>query len=528
MAPASRPRRSARVLALSDRGNFLRLTTDLKRQNTEYRAGFNARVAGLAVTFVQALSNYKEDTRYGNGAGLPSNVTNVQPVDSLRRDEPIHGNTPITTVLVRTENEGRVGFQGRYVYAGGNRNFVLAEDILATNQSATLATQRQTFVVGKARRDQGSGDFTLTFLPNDRWTISNTTAVNNTRISGDAAFVEATVFTSQFVEFEELAMRHVSNATEVNFRPLRQLGLYGAYRYSTRRIQTRQLFQFPASEFEMEPFEQNNGINSGVAGFRWQPVRGLRVSFDAEAGNADLPFTPLSSKKFHAETARVQWRKDRFSIGASFKSRENDNSASLINHSSTSRHYGVNASWTPAGGKFSFDGGYTKLDIDTASGIFNFFAAGPAAEAARSFYTSNLHTLNLGARMQPHSRLALFLGYNVAKDTGMRGGDSLPSRRALSLPYPNFRFDGTNFFNSFPLTYQSPLARLSVSLHEKLSWNFGWQFYELRRARRQQPELQCSRRLFELPLEFLEFMGGRDSATAGARHAAGTLHSTLG
>jgi hypothetical protein len=23
----------------------------------------------------------------------------------------------------------------------------------------------------------------------------------------------------------------------------------------------------------------------------------------------------------------------------------------------------------------------------------------------------------------------------------------------------------------------SPLARLSVSLHEKLSWNFGWQFY---------------------------------------------------
>jgi hypothetical protein len=433
-------------------------------------------VAGLAVTFVQALSNYKEDTQYGSGAGLPSNVTNVQPVESLRREEPIHGNTPITTILVRTENEGRVGFQGRYVYAGGSRNFVLAEDILATNQSATLATRRQTFIVGKARRDQGSGDFTLTFLPNDRWTISNTTAVNNTRISGDAAFVETTVFTNQFVEFEELTMRHISNATELNFRPVRQLGFYGAYRYSTRRIQTRQLFQFPASEFEIEPFEQNNGINSAVAGFRWQPARGLRVSIDAEAGNADLPFTPLSSKKYHAETARVQWRKDRFSVGASFKSRENDNSASLINHSSTSRHYGVNASWTPTGGKFIFDGGYTKLEIDTASGIFNFFATGPAAEAARSFYTSNLHTLNLGARLQPHSRLTLFLGYNIAKDMG-RGGDSLPFAPGLQPVYPNFAFDGTNFFNSFPLTYQSPLARLSISLHRRLSWNFGWQFY---------------------------------------------------
>ncbi len=372
--------------------------------------------------------------------------------------------------------QGRVGFQGRYVYSGGDRNFALAEDILATNQVATLKTERQTVVVGKARRDQGSGDFTLTFLPNGHWTISNTIAVNNTRISGDAAFVEATVFTTQFVKFEELAMRHVSNATEVNFRPLKQLGLYGAYRYSTRRIQTRQLFQFPASEFEIAPFEQCNGINSGVAGFRWQPVRGLRVSFDAEAGNADLPFAPLSSKTFHAETARVRWRNDQFSIGASFKSRENDNSASLINHSSTSRHYGVNASWTPACGKFSLDGGYTKLDIDTASGVFNFFAAGPAAEAARSFYASNLHTLNPGARMQPHSRLMLFLGYNVAKDTGC-GGDSLTSAPGFEPAYPNVAFDGMNFFSSFPLTYQSPLARLSVSLRQKLSWDFGWQFY---------------------------------------------------
>ena len=30
---------------------------------------------------------------------------------------------------------------------------------------------------------------------------------------------------------------------------------------------------------------------------------------------------------------------------------------------------------------------------------------------------------------------------------------------------------------SFPLAYQSPLARLSVQLNKVLSWNFGWQFY---------------------------------------------------
>ena len=30
---------------------------------------------------------------------------------------------------------------------------------------------------------------------------------------------------------------------------------------------------------------------------------------------------------------------------------------------------------------------------------------------------------------------------------------------------------------TFPLTYQSPLARLSVRITPKLRWNAGWQFY---------------------------------------------------
>ena len=30
---------------------------------------------------------------------------------------------------------------------------------------------------------------------------------------------------------------------------------------------------------------------------------------------------------------------------------------------------------------------------------------------------------------------------------------------------------------TFPLTYQSPLARVSVRINEKVRWNVGWQFY---------------------------------------------------
>jgi hypothetical protein len=33
---------------------------------------------------------------------------------------------------------------------------------------------------------------------------------------------------------------------------------------------------------------------------------------------------------------------------------------------------------------------------------------------------------------------------------------------------------------TFPLTFDSPIARVSVRLNQKLRWNAGWQFYRYR------------------------------------------------
>ena len=459
-----------------DTENFLRFSNDVRRENNQYRAGFNARAAGLAITFVQAFDNYKEDPVFGDASTLPLPSPNVQPVDSVRRDEPIHGNTPITTIAIRTEKERKLGFQARYVYAGGNRNFILSESITAVNPDLNLSSLRQTFVFGNADRKQGAGDFTVVFMPTEQWTLSNTTSVNNTRIGGDSVFLELTSNENRLTSFEFLGIRHITNASEVNFRPHPTFGVYGAYRFSTRRIQTRENFIFPGGTFATDLFEQNNDINSAVGGFRWFPVGGLRVSFDAEFGEADLPFTPRSDKDFHSETFRVRYRKKGFVLGGSFKSRDNSNAASLINHSSQSRHWSVNGSWTDTAGRLTLDAGYTKLEIDTASGIFNFFGEGDPAPEASAFYTSNLNMLYFSSRLQPHKLATIFFGYNLSKDTG-DGRDNLLFAGGLDPAYPNFSFDGTNFYNSFPLTYQSPSARLSIALHDRLSWNFGWQFY---------------------------------------------------
>jgi hypothetical protein len=458
------------------RDRFLRLTTNLRQLNNQYRAGVNFRVAGLAVSFLQGFDNYREDTLYGNGSTLPGVATNIQPVQSLERAEPIHGNTPFTSVVIRTENEHRVGFHGRFSYASGSRNAILGETLLATDPANTVSTLRQTYVAGAADRKQGNGDFTVTLLPSNKWTITNTTSANNTRINGQSAFVEATIVANQFLAFEHLGIRYVSNITEANFRPVRKLGLYGAYRYSARRVRTDSAFDFPDFDFQEGLFESENHIHSGVGGFRWLPVKGLRISFDAEKGRADQPLSARSDRDFHTETARVQWRKKNAVVSANFQSSINRNPLSLIDHRSESRQFGLNGSWAAADGRFTLDAGYSRLNLDTQSGILNYLTPSDPNAASFSFYTSNLNLVNFGSRIQPHPRFTLYVGYNLAKDTG---GD----RAQLTFPagitpnYPNFSAEGGSYFNSFPLSYQSPQARVSLQLHEKLSWNLGWQFY---------------------------------------------------
>ncbi len=458
------------------RDRFVRLTTNLRQLNNQYRAGVNFRVAGLAVSFLQGFDNYKEDTGYGDGSALPSAADNVQPVDSLERAEPIHGNTPFTNVVVRTENEHRVGFHGRFSYASGRRNPTLGENLVATDPANAVATVRQTYVVGEANRKQGYGDFTVTFLPSGKWTITNTTSVNNTRIDGQSAFVEATVVASEFVAFQQLGVRFVSNITEANFRPAPKVGLYGAYRYSARRVRTDSALEFPDFDFHDGLFESGDHVHSGVGGFRWLPVQGMRVSVDAEVGRADQPLTPRSDRRFHTETARWQWRKRDAVVSASFQNAINRNPVSLVDHRSKSRQFGLQGSWARPGGRFTLDAGYTLLRLDTMSGIVNFLDPSNGDAASFSFYTSQLHIVNFGSRIQPRERLTVYLGYSLAKDTA-DGRSQLTFPEGVEPNYPNFTSDGSSFFNSFPLSYQSPQARLSVQLREQLSWNFGWQFY---------------------------------------------------
>src|SRR6185369_12066275 len=164
-------------------------------------------------------------------------------------------------------------------------------------------------------RSQATGDLTLTYQPGQRFTLSNTTSFHQMRITGDSAFVEVRTPTSSLDPgvdqyfFDYLGDRLFTNSTDVHAQVNKVVGLYGGYRYSLRRLQSREALQTPGSTpFDNPLFSFDNITHSVLAGFRLRPRAPLTMSFDAEYGEANHPFVLRSERRYHDETARIQWR----------------------------------------------------------------------------------------------------------------------------------------------------------------------------------------------------------------------------
>lgn len=85
-----------------------------------------------------------------------------------------------------------------------------------------------------------------------------------------------------------------------------------------------------------------------------------------------------------------------------------------------------------------------------------------------SIYISNIHAANLGVRVPVTKRADVYIGYNITRDTG-DGRGTLPQTSSVAQVFYNVQ--------TFPLTYQTPLARVSVKLSAKLRYNVGYQYY---------------------------------------------------
>ena len=102
---------------------------------------------------------------------------------------------------------------------------------------------------------------------------------------------------------------------------------------------------------------------------------------------------------------------------------------------------------------------YSKLHLDTLSGIAYFLNNAFSITISRDISAISTSATS-DVRVSAGPRVDLFGGYVRTQD---RGSDE-PSLGRLG-------------FQTYPLTFDSPMARVSVRLHEKLRWNAGYQHY---------------------------------------------------
>lgn len=449
------------------RGDVYPVFRNIRQQYNEYRLGFDAKFRGFRLTVNRRWEYFKEDS--SSVVAVPEAGTAPAVLTSFQAPQPYRGRTPGWMGNLIGEFKW-ITLNARTTYAGGRGDFVQNETAIGTDRFGS-AQNRQIVVTGTGDRPVLTGDFNVTLFPSSRLTVVNNLSVANERMVGNNAYTQFDLgtLTNARVNFQYLGIRLLTNATDARYKFSKKFDLFGGFRYSDRFISSNETNA--SVGLALPPFanERSDHTKAGVAGLNWLPFAGLRMHVEGELGRNDNPFAPITLAKYHAIRARTQYRHKNAAFGASYQENYNNNSIVITAYSSRSRNYSADASWTAKSG-MSFDASYSKLHLDTLGGIA-FFAGSPRSSEvnAQSVYISNIHALNAGVRFAATKHADLWLGYSLTKDTG-DGRSSLATQATAA---------GQVFYNvqTFPLTYQTPLVRLSVKLSEKLHWNAGYQYY---------------------------------------------------
>ena len=464
------------IQAFDDRGDEFPLFSNVRRVYNEYRIGGEARVAGFRINIARTWENFREDTTDSLAfSGLGNSITDKTLLTQFSRSQPYHGNTPSWRLGVFRESNRWFAFNGKLSYAEGQRDFVVNEFAAGLDRFSN-PNSRQILSTGTGRRPVTVGNATISVFPSSTLTVTNQTSFNRIRMEGNSQFQEFDFATQadNVANFQYLGLEAITNSTDLNYRPRKWIGLFGGYHFTNRKVAS--IEQFAVTGFSQNTFyEQESTLHSGSGGIRISPIKPLTIVADGEIGRADRPFYTTSERNYHALGGRVQYKRGPLLLSAQSKTSYNTNSISLSFHTARSRSNSVDASWTPRSW-FSFDASYAKIHLDTLTAIA-YYLNRSLVSGDRSLYISNIHTGTAGVRFDFRKRADLYLGFTRVQDVG-DGRAILTDANAGAIGVLPFLAAA----QVYPLSFDSPLARLSVPLREKLRFNVGYQRYRYQEA----------------------------------------------
>jgi len=449
---------------------------DVRRRWNEYRVGSEFQILGIRVNWTRGWEDYQEDSGFtaapGGVPGFPT-TANANLL-SLTKADPNHGTNPYWRVSLFQNTRDWFNWNGRFTYTSGRRAFVLDETFLTAAGSATTT---RAINLGNAQRPVATGNLNLVFTPTKKLNIVNSTAFYNARTQGEDTFAQLSPGApTQLITYNYLDVRTISNDTTLNYQWVKMVGLFAAYHYSDRYIDSTEIVNGA-----LVPAQQTDILNATNFGVRLHPVQPLTVQLSGEIGRSNRPFTPVAPRHYNSMNGRLQYRTRNFQALATADTDYENNSVLLSTMASHSRRYAGNGSWTPRPW-FSIDAGYSKMHLNTAGGIAYRIAPGTLITGEQSLFFSNMHTVYSGIRFTVKDRVEIYAGLTRVQDTG--DGRATAAGAGIGSSRPVFQVVQT-----FPLTFQSPSARVSLKINQRIRWNAGYQYYGYRQEFNLNPNL---------------------------------------
>ncbi len=481
-------------------GNEFMLLSELRSRANDFRVGADGKLGSLNFSFLQGFRRFRDDSVIDLGVtpGINLNPTAAS-LTSFDRNEPARGSVNYTRFSLQTLVAKKLDVTSRIIYSKATQNYVSLESFTGRNWNPRItgfppsppgATPNilnlgQYNLTGDTERPNWLGDLGLTWLATDKLRLSNTFRVETFEINGAALFADFFSLTrgtrTDTIGFSNRDVntrteyRKIQNTIEGDYQFNKDYSIHLGYRYGRRRIEEA-ISGFALNSNAPTPLvpdseTEHNNTHAVLGGFKARPLHEWTIYFDGEHGTADNVFTRIGNYNYTNIRAKSRYKPtSRLAFNLALITKNNSNPSEIagvsledFGVSVKSRIFSSSLDWT-ATSRFSISTGYNYHWINSNAKLDYFFnnVQHPLGNSLY-FVRNNFFFVESVARVAP--RVTLFTAYRINKDNGQGNRVADPTGNPGTL------------IASYPMSFQSPEARLAIKLHQRLDWNVGYQYY---------------------------------------------------
>lgn len=511
-------------------GNEFMLLSQLKSRANDFRVGADGKVGPINFSFLQGFRRFRDDSFIDLGvtSGINLNPA-VAGLATFHRDEPARGSVNYTRFSAQTLVAKKVDITGRIIYSRATSNFDLAESFTGRNWNPRItgfppsppgATPNilnlgRYNLNGESERPNTLGDIGLTYRPTEHFRVSNTFRVETFEIDGFALFsdffsltrstrTDTIGFNNRDVNTLTKYRKH-QNTIEGDYQFNARYSIHLGYRYARRRVEESisgfNLGTNAPAALVPDSHEEHNNTNAVFGGFKARPISDWTIYFDAEHGTADNVFSRIGNYDYTNIRAKSRYKPGRkLSFNLALIAKNNANPSEIagvsledFGVSVKSRIFTSSVDWAPSS-RVSLSTGYNYHWINSNS-VIEYFFNSVRHPLGRSLYYVRNNFFFIDSVIQPARRVTLYASYRINKDSGQGNRVADPTGNPGTL------------IASYPMSFQSPEARLAIKLHHRLDWNIGYQYYNYNESTLVGPRPQNYHA--HLPYTSLRFYFGR-------------------